>query len=150
MKFEIEVKEFWIEDEELSEALIGRIKREVVDQISKNIKNQVEVQITKKVNEIVHEKVSLVIDNTLTDLIATGVLKQRGDLTVTIVDHVKEVFNKHHGWNNPDEQMKKLAKKFGEELKIQYNNIFANKIVQNMKEQGLLKNEVVQMLLDGK
>jgi len=57
------------------------------------------------------------------------------------------LFFKNTGWNNPERVLKAIAMEFGKELKLQYNNMFANKIVQNMKEQGLLKDEVVQILL---
>lgn len=149
MKFTIEVEEFWLEDEELTEALQGHIKRQVVNDISKSIKEKVEAQIAAKVKEVVEQKVSLVIDSTLTDLIATGVIIQNSK-EITITDYVKDIFQRHHGWSNPKQQMEKIAQKFGDELKLQYNNVFANKIVLNMKKQGLLKDEVVQILLEGK
>jgi hypothetical protein len=85
----------------------------------------------------------------LSDLVATGVLVRKGE-EITMIEHLKSVFHNHHGWNSPDKKMEAIANKFGKELKLQYNNAFANKIVSNMKEQGLLKDEVVQILLEGK
>lgn len=149
MKFTVEVEDFWLEEEELTAELQGHVKREVVREISQSIKDKVENQITKKVNEIIQQKVSLVIDDTLTDLVGTGVIV-RDKKEITIVEHVKNIFQQNHGWSNYHRQMEAIAKKFGAELKLQYNNAFANKIVSNMKEQGLLKDEVVQILLEGK
>ena len=146
MKFTVEVDEFWIEEEELSSALRGDIKRSVVNEISESIKDKVEKQITEKVNEVIDHKVALVVDTVLTDLVATGVIV-RNSKEISIEQHVKNMFQSGHGWNNPNAQMERIAKKFGGELKVQYNNVFANKIVQNMKAQGLLKDEVVQILL---
>ena len=146
MKFTIEVNDFYLEEDELSEALLAHLKREVVSQISNNIKDKVEQQITIKVTEAVNSKIALVIDSVLSDLIASETItfnKQE----ITITQHVKNIFMNNHGWNNPTEIMTKLGKKFGEELKLQYNNIFANKIVQGLKEQGMLRDDVVQMLL---
>ena len=146
MKFTVEVEDFWLEEEELAAELQGHVKSEVVREISASIKDKVEKQITTQVKEVLDQKISLVIDTVLTDLVATGVIvSDRKE--ITIVEHVKNLFQKNHGWSNPTQQMERIAKKFGDELKLQYNNIFANKIVQNMKQQGLLKDEVVQILL---
>lgn len=41
-----------------------------------------------------------------------------------------------------------IAKEFAKEMEVQYSSAFANKIVMNMKDQGLLKDEVVQILLE--
>lgn len=149
MKFTVEVDDFWLEEEELTEALQKEVKLSVVHQISKSIEEKVESQITKKVTEVIDEKISLIIDSTLTDLLATGVIV-RNRQEISITDHIKNLFQANTGWSNVNDQMARISKKFGEELKLQYNNAFANKIVSNMKEQGLLKDEVVQILLDGK
>jgi len=149
MKFTIEVEEFWIEEEDLTDELKGHIKRSVVHQISENIKDKVESQITKKVREVIEEKVAIIIDGTLTDLVATGMITiDRKE--ISIQDHCKSIFKQSHGWGRPMDQLERLAKKFGEEIKLQYNAAFANKIVANMKEQGLLRDDVVQILLEGK
>jgi len=148
MKFTIDVEDFWLEEEELTEALQGHIKHNVVREISESIKVQVEKKISEKVKETIDAKIELVIDTVLTDLVSTGVIVSNNS-EIAISTHVKNLFQKNHGWNNPAAQMEQIAKKFGEDLKLQYNNVFANKIVQNMKKQGLLKDEVVQILLEG-
>ena len=99
--------------------------------------------------ETMNEKTSLIIDSTISDFIATGTIIS-GKSEVPLKAHLRRIFDNHHGWNSTDDKMKKIAKSFGDELKLQYNNVFANKIVQNMKEQGLLKDEVVQILLSDK
>lgn len=149
MKFIVEVEEFWLEEDELSSALSAEVKLSVVQQISKSIEDKVEEQIAKKVKDCIDEKIAPLIDNKLTDLISTGIITvNRAD--ISIEQNVKNVFMNNTGWSRPDEQLKRIAQKFGEELKLQYNNAFANKIVSNMKEQGLLKDEVIQILLDPK
>jgi hypothetical protein len=148
MKFTVEVDDFWIEEDELSSALSADIKRNVVQQISKSIEDKVEEQITKKVTARINEKIEPLIDQTLSDLIEIGVI-EHNRVEISIVQHVKNLFMKHNGWASPDRKLEAIAKKFGQELKLQYNNAFASKIVSNMKEQGLLKDEVVQILLEG-
>lgn len=150
MKFTVEVEEFWLDEEEdLTEALQGHVKREVVRKISESVKDKVEKQIVKKLDEVIEQKLALVIDSSLADLVATGMITYNRS-EVSIVDHIKHRFQSNSGWGDPSSHIDDIAKKFGAELKAQYNNVFANKIVQNMKEQGLLKDEVVQILLGDK
>lgn len=147
MKFTVEVDDFWLdEDEDLAEGLASHIKRDVVDQISKNVKKQTEDQITTKIKEVIDEKIALVIDSTLTDLIAVGTIKVYGT-EMSIVDHIKDLFQESNRWKNPSEQIEVIAKEFTDELRKQYNMVFANQIVVKMKEQGFLKDDLVQILL---
>lgn len=148
MKFIIEVDDFWLEEDELTDALESHIKNAVVHQISASIKDKVELQIAKKVTEVIDQKVSLIIDDKLTDLIATETIKPRHGREISIRDHVKELFEGGTGWNSPEKQIAGLAKEFGVEMKAQYNAVFASNVVQGLKEQGLLKDDVVQMLLN--
>lgn len=150
MKFTVELEDFWFEeDEDLSESLKAYIKRDVVHQIAKSIEGQVEKEITRKVSETISDKMSVVIDSTLSELVDNGFIT-KNNKEIPLVEHVKDIFNSHHSWNSPEAKLEKLAKRFGEEMRLQYNNAFASKIVSNMKEQGLLKDEVVQILLEGK
>lgn len=149
MKFVIEVEEFWLDGEELEDALVSHIKHEVVSQISSSVKNDVEKQITSQIDVLIKDKISLIIDSTLTDLIATGTItKNRKEIPIKA--HIKDMFQNSSGWSNPNQQIERIAKKFGQELKLQYNNAFANQIVLNMKQQGFLKNDVVKILLGDK
>jgi len=149
MEFKIEIDDFYLdEDDDIEAALKSFIISDVVHKITKNIENKVEEQIAKKVAEIVEEKLVHVIDIKLTELIACGMITRHRQ-EISIIDYVKDTFQSSNGWGNPQKQIERIAKDFGEELKLQYNNAFANKIVQNMKEQGLLKDEVVQILLGG-
>jgi len=147
MKFIIEVDDFWLEEDELTDALESHIKNAVVHQISSDIKDKVETQITKRVNEVVDKKLGLIIDNTLTDLLATGMINYNRN-QISIRDHIKNLFESNIGWNAPKDQIAKIAKAFGQEMKAQYNAVFASNVVQGMKEQGLLKDDVVQILLE--
>lgn len=145
-KFTIEVEDFYLEDEELSEGLRAYIKHDVVSQISKNVKEQTQKQITDKIQEVISQKIDLVIDSTLTDLIATGIIEKHGS-DISIIDHIKDVFLNNAGWSNPKKQIAEIALEFTKELKRQYDVVFANEIVVKLKEQGFLKDDLVQILL---
>ena len=147
MRFEIEIKDFWIEEGELTQELVKEIKSQIVGQILPTLKAQVQEKIFESTTKEISEKVTEVVNGELSRLIESGTLVNRDNKVIPIIDHVRNIFNNHHGWNSANDILARLAKGFGEELKLQYNAAFANKIVQNMKEQGLLRDDVVQILL---
>ena len=150
MKFTIELEDFWMEEEDdLSDALNSYVTREVVSQISKNIKDKVESQLTKKIQETINAKLEVMIDVHLGNLIEAGVIVRNGK-EISMVEHMKKVFKEDHSWQSVDKKIREYSKNFAKEMIIQYDAAFANKIVENMKTQGLLKDEVVQILLEGK
>lgn len=146
MKFVIEVEDFYLEEEEISEGLKAAVQRNVIAEIEKRIKDRVETAITTRVNTLINEKIAKIIDAKLSEFVATGtIIVDRKE--VQIIDHLKGMFQTNHGWNNPANQMRQLAEAFGKELKARYDVAFANQIVIKINEQGMLKDEVVKLLL---
>ena len=149
MKFIIDIEDFWLdEDDDIEPALKRHITTSVVVQITKAIEDKVNTEVAEKVTETIEAKLNPVIDAKIIDLMATGMIIKNRE-PVSIDKHIKNIFEQSMGWN-AGEQIKKFAKKFGEEMKLQYNAAFANQIVANMKEQGFLKDDVTQILLGGK
>jgi len=151
MKFTVDVEDFWLEEEELSDALVSHVKLSVVAQIEKLTKDKVEKQITDALNKVIEEKILLVIDNTLQDLIATGTFipARHSSEPISFIQHIRNKFNSNDRWNNPNEYIKEQAIIFGNEMKIRYDSIFAMHVVDNLKKQGMLNDKVVQLLLEG-
>jgi len=147
MKFTIEVDEFWIEEGELSDSLETHVTRDVVHQITKNIESKIDQQITEKVTAFIENRLSILIDKKLSDLVDIGVIKRNG-VELSIEQHIKNIFMDNSGWGTPNRKIEAVAKKFGEEMKLQYNTVFASRIVENMKKQGFLKDDVTRILLE--
>lgn len=149
MKFIVEVEDFYIEEGELSSDLKQHVTREVVNQISAAIKVKVEDSIKVQVNSFMEERMKQIINTHLDEFIEKGTITDGYDKKEYLIrDYLRNLFNKSHGWGNPSEKMQELAKKFGEECKLQYNNIFATKIVVQMKNQGFLKDDMAKILLE--
>lgn len=146
MKFTVEINDYWIEDGELSEELTRAIKQETVSAIMAKTREQTQKSIGEAINKIIHESIQGQINETISEFVDTGMLLISGK-EVSITDHMKTVFQSNHGWNNPSEKMAQIAKVFGEDLKKQYNAIFATKVVMNMHAQGFLKDDMAQILL---
>ena len=151
VKITFDLEDFWLEAEDgsLEDALRDHITRSVVFEIRNSIKDKINTEITKVVLAQVQESLVDTIEEQLGECIETGVINHHGN-DIKITDHVKKMFEDNNSWHSPDKKLQSLAKDFAIDFKSQYNAVFANKIVQNMKEQGLLKSEVVQILLEGK
>jgi predicted oxidoreductase len=146
MKFEIDVKDFWLEEGEISEALAAHITKTVVAQISKSIEDRVQAGIATRVDAVVKERISKIIADKLDDLVETGVIMvDRKEMK--IADHLRQVFENHIGWSSPRDQIARLADAFGKDLKTRFDAAFANRIVVKLNEQGMLKDEVVRLLI---
>ena len=149
MKFIIEVEDFWLDGEELDDALKSHLLTSVVHKISKSIEEKIDIEISKKVTEVIEKNLLPIINSKLTELVATEtILRNREEISIT--QHIKNIFQSSQGWNGPRDQIERFSKKFCAEMKLQYDAAFATKIVMGMKDQGLLKPEVVQLLLDDK
>lgn len=150
MKFTVEVEDFWLDEEE---ELVPRLQEYVVDdvvrKIEKSITKKVDNLINNKIREIIDSKIEPLIEAELDRVVKIGKIKPRYSDEVTITKYIQDLFTQHNGWS-PDRQVKHIAEEFAKDCKLQYNNAFANHIVQAMKEQGLLKDEVVQILLEKK
>jgi hypothetical protein len=147
MKFTVDVEDFYLEDGELSAELVRVIKEGVINQMKKNVEDRIDAQIVVKVTGAINDYLDLVIKNKLNELLETGTIIKSGKV-IKITDHINELFVNNQGWDNPRNQIAALAKKFGEELKQRYDAIFANRIVVKLNEQGMLKDEVVKMLIN--
>lgn len=151
MKITFDLEDFWMEAEDgtLEESLRSHITHSVTCEIKNSIKDQINTEISKVVLAHVEENLTDIVQNQLSECVDAGVITKYGK-EIKITDHVREMFESCNSWGTPDKKLESLAKDFAKDFKAQYNAVFAGKIVQNMKEQGLLKDEVVQILLEGK
>jgi len=134
---------------ELNEAIKGSIKNSVINELLPKMKESIEAGITKKVDDIITERVNTNVDKTLHNILEDENFKfssRRFD--GTIKDYIKQKFEDSGNWNNPREALDQIAKKYAQEMKSQYNNIFAARVVDNMREQGLLIDDFSKLLTE--
>ena len=148
MKITVDISDHYIEEGHLDLALSNAIKQGIVTEIIRQTREQTQKTIYESVTATINESINKEITAAMSDFIDTGIIVVSGK-EVMIKDHMLNIFQNNHGWNNPYAKMEALAKKFGEELKLQYNSIFATKIVLSMQSQGFLKEDMARLLLDG-
>lgn len=154
IKFELDMEDLindMLCDEscDIEEAIKGEIISKTIRKILPKIETQVNEQVFKRIDGIVSERIESAVESAISKTIDSGTIVKRGK-TITMEDHIRDMFNDHSSWGNPMKKLEAIAKKFGEELTLQYNAAFATRIVANMKEQGLLKDDVVKILLENK
>lgn len=135
---------------ELNKSIKGHITNTVINDLMPKMKASIESGITKKIDDILTEKIDSTIDKTLQNILEDesfifNMNREKG----TIKDHIKRKFEESGNWNRPREALDQVAKKYAQEMKAQYNNIFAAQVVDNMRQQGLLKDDFAKLLVDG-
>ena len=149
MKFTVEVDDFWLEEEELNEALVSRVKLEVIHDINASIKEKVDKAITIAVTAAIEQELKLKINMRVAEVIATEkIIYDRKEWA--IVDWIKDQFVRNSRWNSPYEQIEKIAKQYGAEMKKRYDYFYANQIVQQIHSVGIIKEEIYKNLIEAK
>lgn len=110
---------------------------------------QIENEITNSVKKQVEETLKEQIQVLVTDVISTGKIRvdSYSDNEIPIEDWIKKKFNGNCGYGSAENQIKELAKKFGDEMKQRYDLLFASQIVAKLDEHGLLKEDIAGLLL---
>lgn len=150
MKFEVEVSEFWLDEEDLESGLIRRVQNHVISEIEKSIKEKVEKQITMQVKDTVEKMLYSKITQAIDEAIAKGEMPSRNNSkeNITIQEYVKECLNYKGGWQNFQDTIEKLAKQYTIEIKNRYDLLFASQIVAKLNDNGLLKENVAKLILE--
>jgi hypothetical protein len=152
MKIIVDLEDFWPEEEEgdLPEQIKKHVIWDVTRQVWNDVRTEVKRELQAQITQTIDSQLKDVIAETISDEVDKGVINNRGlGDPIKITDHVRNLFHNKSGWCDADKKIERIAADFAKELKLQYNNVFAAKIVDNMKKQGLLKDEVTQLLLEG-
>lgn len=152
MKIEIDISEFYLdEDRELEPALRQFIIREVTNSINSNIKKQVEGLTNDLLVNVIQSELQTRVKVLIDEFVKTGTVKDRSGygsdsgkskpISEWIGDQVRA--------SNSDivESIKKLAATQVNQLKAQYDLLFATQIVNKIKEAGYLKEDAAKLLL---
>ena len=152
LKIEVDLEDvmsdmFNDEDSDLSSYIKADIVRSVINRIKPMMQESIDKLVTAKIQPIINSNIESAVSKTLDELIEKGEMKPHRSEPILIKDYVRNQFESNSGWGSPDKKIEELAKKFGAEMKLQYNNCFAMNIVKNLSEQGLLNDDVAKALL---
>ena len=143
----IDLDNLWTDESSISEEISREIKRQVISEIWNKVKPAVDEQITRTVKNEVEKNYCKKINLFIEDFIQNGTVKFNNREGI-MKDYIYYLFTQNSGWNSPNENIKKLAKQFGDEMKNRYDLLFASQLVAKMNENGLLKEDVAKKLLD--
>lgn len=147
MKFTVEIEEFWLEEENLSDALQEAVKNSVLRQIQDNIKNQVETLVQTKILTVINSELETRAKVLTDEFVAKGKVKGRysNDPERTVEEYIASEFRAKD--SDFRSYIEKITKNQVIELKNRYDLLFASQIVTKINEQGLLKEDVAKLLL---
>jgi polyhydroxyalkanoate synthesis regulator phasin len=135
------------ENDDLKHFIKLDIVKSVIDALKPVFHESIQKLVTEKIQPIIDSDINAAVSKCLDELIEKGEMKPPRSEPILIKDYVRGQFEKNSGWGNPNDKIADLAKKFGAEMKLQYNNHFAMNIVRNLSEQGLLNDDVAKALL---
>lgn len=146
LQVEIDLDDMWFEEDgslsaQIKNALVHEIKQQVLSKMSQDTKAEMAAAVKRLVDQIFADMVNA----EMTRLLIEDQI-QVGGKNRTLRELIAEKFESS-GWNNPEEQIKKLAKTHADEIKMRYDLMFATQIVANMSNHGLLKDEMSKLLL---
>jgi len=155
MIFKIKIEKFWMNGEhELEPALKRHIVKEVVAQISAEIQGKVDELMLASVKQATDNMMAPAIDEAIAEFMKDGLIKKKTDYSsgkdaklMPVKEYVEALFSENNHMWSPAKHIDAYCKKFGEDMKNQYNAAFATKIVMNLRDQGMLKDEVINALL---
>ena len=150
MKFVVEVDDFYLsEDDNLEEGLKKHITDNVISQISKQIKEKVDKQVVMEVHDIVEKNLYRDISSAIKSTVEKAEMPSRKDRnkSVTIEEYVRECIEEHTNYNSFTDIIKRVANDFAKQMKDRIDMQFASQLVIKMSENGLLKDDVANLLL---
>lgn len=147
MKFTVDVENFWIEEADLSKELQSQVQRHIVAEIRESVKTQVNNFMDQHIRAVINAELQSRVQILMDEIIATGKIK--GDYSSDPQITVKEYIVKNFANRKPDitAAIAKQVTQHFEELKNRYDLLFATQLITKIKEQGMLKDEAVKMLL---
>ena len=146
----IDLDDLWTDESSISEEISMEIKRKVLDEIWNKLKPAVEDQITRATKNEVEKMYCRKINTFIDEFFETGELKspKNSNEKMSLKEYIYYQIQNNTGWNSPNENIKKLAQQFGNDMKNRYDLLFASQLVAKMNENGLLKEDVAKKLLD--
>lgn len=153
MKIEIDISDFYLdEDQDIEIGLKNYIKNQVVNEIWSKINKKVEEQITMQVKDTVEKEMYRQITTHIGNIIKTEKTKSlnKPNEMVTMEEYVIEHLTRNNWQGTFSDNMKKIADNLVADLKKRYDLLFASQIVGKMNESGLLKDDVIKLLMPSK
>ena len=159
LNIEVDLSEFYAENfnydsdlgaspsSSISEEVAEIVRHEVRQAISKQIRDDVSRLASNAYNEFGEEKIKSIVEFKMDEFVKNGEVRaRRGDGTVTVTERLREIFD-GGSWNNADDAMKRVGKKFAEECRSRYDAAFATSVVTGLEKQGLLKPGVFKAIM---
>lgn len=155
IKMSIELDDFWMEEDNggFEAELKDHITRRVIDHIYKDIEDKVKKELAGTAQKLAEAAITPIINMTISKVAAGEMfVKNRysSNEEKCLDDVIKDGFRDFDVRSGVVNQINNYCERFAKDLRARYDMAFAAKIVQNMIDQKLVKDEAIAKLLEVK
>jgi hypothetical protein len=148
MTVDVDLSDDVDDSDTLEEGLKKSIISSVLFAIEKKMSGKIDEEIVRCVKSTVETVLLKKISGEVARLIELGEIKTPySNDRISIVDYIRGQFEENSGWKNADEKIKCIATAWGKELLNRYDRLFAIHLVEQMRKNGLLKEDCIAGLL---
>lgn len=155
----VDINDIFTEEEgaNVKDEILYAIKQEIKKEALSGLNKDTLAEISREVRKEIDERKPILIDQAILTIFNENKIKKTdySEELVTLADYINNTLKGYYLPNGKlDDLLKKEASNIGvataEELKTRYDMLFAMQLVTNMKNQGMLKEDVASLLLPNK
>lgn len=151
LKVEVDMRDIWIDTEDegsvtLQDAMKEAILQEARDLVIQKVREQINHIVVKEVQEGLQKLNEEYLRSIAEDFILNGKFANGADVKTQFESTMLQKM-KSYGFDFP--VINKVAQELVQNLKTQYDLAFANNIIQHLKQQGLLRDDKLQLIPNG-
>ncbi|MGL5913110.1 MAG: hypothetical protein ACRCZB_03010 [Bacteroidales bacterium] len=147
LKVELELDDLWTNEEgSLSKELVSSIKSAVVYELRNKYEADIKSLISSEIINEIKNHCKDSIENEFSKFFKEGKIDRYGK-QVTVSECIEQYFSDSECNRYFNKFMNEFTEMFCKEKKKEYDRVFANKMVRNLGNLGLLKDELLDCLL---
>jgi len=151
----IDLEDVWSDSgDSLSDSLRNSIKHAVLHQLRAELKDIIEITVKEEVSAQFKQNLGTEVAMITREVVASGKVRpsSNSESAVTVKEWIIQQIEHRNSklWDSPKKQLQAYAKKHIDEIKKQYDFMYASSVVQKMAELGMLKDDKVAELLTAK
>ena len=145
----VDIEDVWTGEDDLSNSIRSMIEKNVLDKIWDLIHDSIQERITAYIKGKIDNSLGRRISARITKIMKENKLPKGrgGSEMISIQEWIEDRFLKDSNWHSIQDRVGKVAEGFAKELRDKHDLLFASQIVSRLDKEGLLKDNVAQLLL---
>lgn len=127
----------------LKQDIVGQISRQIITQI----KDEAKREVATVAGDLIKDFVDVELSGIITRKLRAGEIRTGYNGFMSFDQLIEKSLSSQSIERQIEMHIESKAKEFGKEMKARYDNIFAAKIVNSLKEQKMLSPDIAKILL---